>query len=84
MGMSLIELMIAMVIGLVLMAGVISVFVSSKRGYSTNTAVAQIQENARFALGFVTPVVRMAGYAGCGKSITLSSILNGGALAFNF
>lgn len=83
-GMSLIELMIAMVISLVLLAGVISVFVASKRSYGTNNAVAQVQENARFALNFITPVVRMAGYEGCSKSLTLDSILNGGAAAFNF
>ncbi|HEV2110250.1 MAG TPA: PilW family protein [Gammaproteobacteria bacterium] len=83
-GMSLIELMIALVISLVLMAGVISVFVSSKRSYGTNTAVAQVQEDARFALNFITPTVRMAGYSGCGKSINLTSILNGGLSAFNF
>lgn len=83
-GFSLIELMIAVTISLVLLAGVVSIFVSSKRSYSTNTSLAQVQENARFALNFITPVIRMAGYAGCSKSINLNSILNGGLMAFNF
>jgi type IV pilus assembly protein PilW len=67
-GLSLIELMIAMVVGLILIAGVLSIFISSRQSYGINGAVAQIQENGRFALGFIRKDVRMAGYMGCGVS----------------
>lgn len=83
-GFSLIELMVAMVISLILMSGVISVFISSKRSYSTNTAVAQVQESGRFAFSFLAPEIRMAGYMGCTKLAHTSSILNGGITTFNF
>ncbi|HET7921614.1 MAG TPA: PilW family protein [Gammaproteobacteria bacterium] len=64
-GLSLVELMVALVIGLILTAGVISVYLTSKRSYSTDTGIAQVQENGRFVLGFMEPVVRMAGFQGC-------------------
>lgn len=67
-GLSLIELMIAMVVGLILIAGVLSIFISSRQSYSINGAVAQIQENGRFALDFIRKDTRMAGYMGCAKS----------------
>ena len=64
-GFSLIELMIAMLIGLVILNGVIQVVISSKRSYLDNQAISQIQENARFALDTLSREVRMAGYFGC-------------------
>lgn len=65
-GLSLIELMIAMVVGLILIAGVLSVFMSSRKSYGVNGAMGRIQENGRFALSFVDHDTRMAGYMGCG------------------
>jgi len=73
-GLSLIELMIAMVVGLILIAGVLSIFLSSRQSFGINGAVAQIQENARFALEFIRKDTRMAGYMGCGYSG--SSVVN--------
>ncbi|MGA9851439.1 MAG: PilW family protein [Gammaproteobacteria bacterium] len=85
-GLSLIELMIAMVVGLVLMAGVLSIFLSSRQSYGINSAVAQIQENGRFALNFVSTDARKAGYMGCATSTTTVSYLNPAAdnLPYNF
>lgn len=61
-GFSLIELMIAMVIGLVVIAGVASVFVSSRQSFRTQESMAQVQESGRF-LGYVMyPYVRLAGF----------------------
>jgi type IV pilus assembly protein PilW len=67
-GLSLIELMIAMLVGLILIAGVLSIFISSRASYGINGAVGQIQENGRFALDFIRKDTRMAGYMGCAKS----------------
>ncbi|HET7650556.1 MAG TPA: PilW family protein [Gammaproteobacteria bacterium] len=64
-GLSLVELMVALIIGLILTAGVISVYLTSKKSYSSDTGLAQVQENGRFALSFLEPVVRMAGFEGC-------------------
>jgi type IV pilus assembly protein PilW len=85
-GLSLIELMIAMLVGLILIAGVISVFLSSRKSYSINTAVGQIQEHGRFALDFIRHDTRMAGYLSCGVSgLNYASQLNpSAALPYNF
>jgi len=63
-GVSLVELMVAMVIGLVLIAGVIQIYLSTKSGYRLQEAMSRVQENGRFALTFLTNDLRMAGYPG--------------------
>lgn len=64
-GMSLVELLIAMTLGLVLMTGVIQVFLSSRVVYSTQQALSRIQEGGRLAMDFIAEDVRMAGFMGC-------------------
>lgn len=64
-GFSLVELMIAAVIGLILMAGMISVFSGNKRSSELNTAMANLQENARFGMNMIASDIRMAGFQGC-------------------
>lgn len=62
---SLVELLVAMTLGLVLLAGMISVFAGNKRSSELNSAMADIQENARFALDTLAKDIRMAGFQGC-------------------
>lgn len=69
-GVSLVELLVAMTLGLILMAGMLAVFASNKRSSDLNTAMANIQENARFALGALSKDIRTAGYQGCLDSRT--------------
>ena len=57
-GFSLIELMIALALGLFIMAAVIQLFIGSRQSYSTNEALARVQENGRFALEFIKPEIR--------------------------
>jgi type IV pilus assembly protein PilW len=85
-GLSLIELMIAMLVGLILIAGVLSIFLSSRQSYGINSAVAQIQEHGRFALDFIRHDTRMAGYMGCGVSgVNFNNQLNSStSLPYNF
>ena len=64
-GVSLVELLIAMTLGLLLLAGMIAVFSGNQRSSELNTAMANIQENARFALSALGKDIRMAGYQGC-------------------
>lgn len=65
MGLSLIELMIAMLIGLVLMTGVIQVFGASRAAYQLSEGLARTQENSRFAIDYLQRDLRMAGHFGC-------------------
>jgi len=64
-GFTLIELMVALLLGVVLTSGVISVFITSRTSYSLNNAVGQVQEGGRFAMSTMQPVVSQAGYTGC-------------------
>jgi prepilin-type N-terminal cleavage/methylation domain-containing protein len=63
-GMTLIELMVALAIGAFLMIGAITVFMQSRTTFRLMESVARLQENARFALGFLEPDIRMAHYWG--------------------
>lgn len=64
-GMTLIEIMVAITISLILLTGVITLMVSSKRSYNMQTDTARMQENARFVFSFLGKDLRMAGYYGC-------------------
>lgn len=61
-GFSLVEIMVAMVLGLVLLGGTITIYASSKDSYRLQDNIAGMQENARFALYAIRRDVEMAGY----------------------
>ena len=64
-GLSLVELLIATTIGLLLVSGMISVFSGNKRSSELNTAMANMQENARFGMDQIANDIRMSGFQGC-------------------
>ena len=61
-GFSLIEMMIASLVGLILMAGTMQMFSSTKQSSRTSTAVTRMQENGRAGLFFIENAVRLSGY----------------------
>lgn len=63
-GLSLVELMVAMVIGLSIMAGVFQLVVTNNENYKLSTSVATVQENGQFGLNYLVNEIRMAGYSG--------------------
>ena len=75
-GLSLVELMIAMTLGLVLMAGVASVFVSTGRINRTNENLSRLQESARTAFSLLTRDLREAGLNDCGRITRVANALN--------
>lgn len=66
-GVTLIEMMIAMMVSLVLIAGVGTVYVSSKRTYQTRDQLSNMDETARIALDALTKHLEHAGYATADK-----------------
>lgn len=62
-GLSLIELMIAMVVSLVLVAGVGTVYISSKRNYQARDQLSLMDESARIALTALSKHLEHGGYA---------------------
>ncbi len=63
-GLSLVELMVAMVIGLLIIAAVSSVYLSAKRSYQARDGLSLLQENGRIALKRLRSGISKAGYPG--------------------
>lgn len=63
-GLSLVELMIAIALGLLIIAGVISVFVNASGARNEIERTSRQIENGRYALELLTDDLRMAGYYG--------------------
>lgn len=63
-GFSLIELMIALTLGMMLVTAVISIFLSTNKNFNQNDRYARLQENGRFALRLVTKELTMANFWG--------------------
>jgi len=63
-GLTLIELMIAMLIGLFLILGTLTVFQQSRSNFRVADSVARLQENARFALDIMEPDIRLSSFWG--------------------
>ncbi|ALR03633.1 PilW family protein [Xylella fastidiosa] len=77
-GLSLMELLIALLIGSILIVGVIQVFLASWTAYRLSQGIARNQESGRFALDFLTRDIRMAGHTGCINDQALLSVDDGG------
>jgi type IV pilus assembly protein PilW len=65
-GLTLVELLVALALGLFLMGGVISIFVSNQDNFRANEGLSKIQENARFAFEQLSRDIREAGSNPCG------------------
>ena len=77
-GLTLIELMVALVIGLLVTAAMLKVYVDASRMYRFNEGLARVQENGRFAIEFIRRDARVAGFWGCNTDAVISSIIDGG------
>ena len=75
-GFTLVEIMIAVLIGLVLTGGLLQLLASTKQTYRFNEALARTQENGRFALEILNRDIRMAGFTGCPAANTIVNLLN--------
>ena len=64
-GVTIIELMVSLVLGLILMLAALQVFDANKTTYRTVEALARVQENGRFAIQSMARDLRMAGFLGC-------------------
>ncbi|PAU66042.1 hypothetical protein BZL41_03670 [Pseudomonas sp. PIC25] len=77
-GLSLVELLVAMALSLIIGAAVIQMFLASKSSHRLQDSMARVQENGRFAVGFLAKDIRMAGFMGCGNidEIAINVIAN--------
>jgi len=66
-GVSLVEIMVGLIIGLFLILGTVSIYGRTRAIYRSTEAVARLQETARYAFDVIEPDVRMASYWGLGS-----------------
>jgi type IV pilus assembly protein PilW len=75
-GFTLIELMVAMLLGLIVIGGVVSVFLANQRSYRTNQALSDVQDGSRIAFEMMARDIRDAGLTGCGNTGRVANVLN--------
>lgn len=84
-GFSIVELMVAMTLSLILMAGALSILYSSKLSYNENDRLARLQEAGRAAMELLLRDARSAGYGGCARdSYFTNKVNNSTGLLENF
>jgi type IV pilus assembly protein PilW len=76
-GATLVELIIALAVGLVLLFGLSQIYLSSKQSYRLMDAQSVLMENGRFALETLSNELRLAGQQGCRRNAPLTVIANG-------
>ncbi len=83
-GLSLIELMVAMVISLVLILGVVQFFLSNRATYDVQQGVSTLQESGLFALQNLHDELSHTGFAGCGnlRDMTINIVSSDPLAAF--
>lgn len=74
-GFSLIELMVAMLLGLIVSAGVASVFLANQQTYRTNQALGEVQDGTRLAFDMLAHDIRNAQLTGCNNNSRVANVL---------
>ena len=64
-GFSLLEVLLALTLGLVLSLGVSQIAISARTTHASQQAAMLLQDDARFALGKLIQDIRLAGMFGC-------------------
>ena len=63
-GFTIVELMVALIISLILLAGVMQIYLSGKQSFDIQDTLSRLQENGRFATEAIAVDLRRAGYWG--------------------
>lgn len=69
-GLTLIEILIALLLGVFLIGGVLEIFVNTKETNRMQEALSRLQENGRFAMEFIGRDMRMASYSFCPRALS--------------
>ncbi len=73
------ELMVAITLGAIILAGAVTLFVNNRDTYKTTNELSRLQETARYALHMMVKDIRMAGYFGCADRLDTVTDNNGAA-----
>jgi type IV pilus assembly protein PilW len=77
-GLTMVELMIALAVGLFLTGMISAIFVAGKGSNRYQEAMSRMQESARYAMDYMGRTIRNAGYQGCGSISKFANTINGG------
>lgn len=72
-GFTLVEMMVAVAIGLIVLAGLATVFIAQRQVYSTASSQGAIQNADNALSAILSPAIRGAGFTGCGTLTTSRS-----------
>ena len=75
-GLALVELMIALVLGLVIIGAATGIMLSGIQGFRTTQGLSQVQDSARVGFELLARDIRQAGNVPCGNDIPIVNILN--------
>lgn len=78
-GLTVVELLVAMTLGLILIGGVLSVVVSTRQTLRVNENLARMQESARFSFEIMAREIREAGLVPCGTRLTANVLRTAGS-----
>src|SRR5690554_122832 len=74
-GFTLVELMVALAIGLIVSSAALTLFVTSRQTYLATESLGRVQENARMAFELMARDVREAAGNACGRNLTQVNVL---------
>jgi type IV pilus assembly protein PilW len=84
-GFSLIEMMVAITIGMFILTAMVLAYTSGKQTYRVQENLSRIQENGRFAIETIARDIRMADYNGCySNTVNPVNNVNSTGFAYNF
>lgn len=75
-GLTLLEILVALTVGLVVIGGTIQIYVSSSQTYRVQESLSRIQEGGRYAMEVLNREIRMAGFTGCKRDNRVANVLN--------
>ena len=75
-GLTLIELLVGIALGILLVGIMGTMYLTSKLSFNTNTQVARVQENIRFAAQFLQRDIRTSSFSECGATTELRNRLD--------
>lgn len=78
-GFSLVEMLVAMALGLLVSGSAVGIFISNRQVNRVTDNLSRVQENARNAFELMSRDIRQTGGNACNRNFTPASVLNGAA-----
>ncbi|MFN7097208.1 MAG: PilW family protein [Gammaproteobacteria bacterium] len=85
-GLTLLEMLVALVVGLILMTGIIQLLVNSNNAFRMQNSLSRVQEDGQFAIEYLADNVRNTDFWGCLEDTTwvVNHLNTGGSVYFTF